>query len=161
MTDPLAPLRLATSARVALGRAGDALPTARLLELRAARAAARDAVHAPLQELDLPGALHVRSAAPDRATYLQRPDLGRRLADGTALPRGDHDVVFVVADGLSALAVQRHAVPVLRALREPPRRVGRRPRRGRDERPGGPRRRGRRRRSAPARWSSSSASARA
>jgi ethanolamine ammonia-lyase small subunit len=48
VTDPLAALRASTRARVALGRAGDALPTSELLELRAAHAAARDAVHVPL-----------------------------------------------------------------------------------------------------------------
>jgi ethanolamine ammonia-lyase small subunit len=118
MTDALDALRAATRARVALGRAGDSLPTARLLELRAAHAAARDAVHHPLDPalLDLPQALRVHSAAADRAEYLQRPDLGRVLAPGTELPRGEHDVAFVVADGLSPLAVHTHAVPVLRAV---------------------------------------------
>lgn len=121
MSDLLADLRAATRARVALGRAGDALPTARLLELRAAHAAARDAVHTPLDPslLDLgPDVLEVRSAAPDRATYLQRPDLGRRLAEGTEMPRGEHELVLVVADGLSPLAVHSHASPVVAAIRE-------------------------------------------
>lgn len=119
--DPLRMLRAATSARVGLGRAGDALPTARLLELRAAHAAARDAVHAPL---DAPAvveqvralgveAVGARSMAADRAQYLQRPDLGRRLAKGDGLERGEYDVVFVIADGLSPAAIRQHAVPML------------------------------------------------
>ncbi|GAA3234958.1 ethanolamine ammonia-lyase subunit EutC [Pseudonocardia petroleophila] len=123
MSDPLDALRAATRARVALGRAGDALPTARLLELRAAHAAARDAVHAPLDvdalATDLDGTvLRVTSAATSRAEYLQRPDLGRRLADGTELEAGGHDVVLVLADGLSPQAVHAHGVPMLRALVE-------------------------------------------
>jgi len=121
MSDPLETLRDATRARVALGRAGDALPTARLLELRAAHAAARDAVHTPL-DVDALAAelggdpLRVTSAASGRAEYLQRPDLGRRLADGTELERGGHDVVIVLADGLSPQAVHAHGVPMARAL---------------------------------------------
>jgi ethanolamine ammonia-lyase small subunit len=121
MSDPLESLRAATRARVALGRAGDALPTSRLLELRAAHAAARDAVHSPLDvdalvtDLDGP-VLHVASAAASRAEYLQRPDLGRRLAEGTELTAGEHDVVIVLADGLSPQAVEAHGVPMLRAL---------------------------------------------
>lgn len=122
--DPLAALRASTRARVALGRAGDALPTSRLLELRAAHAAARDAVHSPLDVDELAGAAaelgvsvaRVTSAAPSRAEYLRRPDLGRRIADGTSLEHGDHDLVIVLADGLSPLAVQSHAVPMLREI---------------------------------------------
>jgi ethanolamine ammonia-lyase small subunit len=122
--DPWAVLRSATRARVALGRAGDALPTARELEFRAAHAAARDAVHQPLDpalvRAHLPGAelLEVHSAAPDRATYLQRPDLGRQLAEGTELPRGDADLAVVVADGLSPRAVHEHAAGLVTALLE-------------------------------------------
>ena len=57
------------------------------------------------------------SAAPDRATYLHRPDLGRRL-DAESRERlapltGDYDAAFIIADGLSALAVHRHAAPLL------------------------------------------------
>ena len=89
-------LRSATRARVALGRAGDGLPTARLLEFRAAHAAARDAEHSPLDVPALVAALadtglevlEVESAAPDRATYLQRPDLGRQLSSSASLPTG-------------------------------------------------------------------------
>jgi ethanolamine ammonia-lyase small subunit len=149
--DPWAVLRSATRARVALGRAGDALPTARELEFRAAHAAARDAVHQPLDPavvraaldpaldstaldsalggtaLDsalegtaLPGRelLEVHSAAPDRATYLQRPDLGRQLAEGTSLPRVDADLAVVIADGLSPRAVHEHAAGLVTALLE-------------------------------------------
>ncbi len=121
--DPWAVLRAATRARVALGRAGDALPTARELEFRAAHAAARDAVHSPLDvdrlRADAGGeVLVVASAAPDRATYLQRPDLGRLLAEGTALPRTGADLALVLADGLSPRAVQEHGPGLVAALRE-------------------------------------------
>ncbi|SDO48394.1 ethanolamine ammonia-lyase subunit EutC [Geodermatophilus sp. DSM 45219] len=120
--DPWAVLRAATRARVALGRAGDALPTARELEFRAAHAAARDAVHQPLHpdvvRAALPDVelLEVHSAAPDRATYLQRPDLGRQLAEGTELPRVGADLAVVVADGLSPRAVHEHAAGLVTAL---------------------------------------------
>jgi len=123
-TDPWGVLRSATRARVALGRAGDALPTARELEFRVAHAAARDAVHMPLDpdvvRAGLPGheLLEVHSAAGDRATYLQRPDLGRQLADGTDLPRTDADLALVIADGLSPRAVHEHAADLTTALLE-------------------------------------------
>ena len=125
---PLARLRRYTPARIGLGRAGPALPTREVLSLGLAHARARDAVHAAL---DVPGLLAdlaaagvspappvVRSAAPDRATYLLRPDLGRRLAPGEPERLAERAVLaLVVADGLSALAVQRHAVPLVAALR--------------------------------------------
>ena len=132
-----ATLRPTTTARVGLGRAGDSVPTARLLELQAAHAAARDAVHAfldveamtaALAGLGLGDPVLLPSAAPDRATYLARPDLGRTPAtplspagpapDDSAGPDrpGRPDLAVVVADGLSALAVHRHAVPLLEAL---------------------------------------------
>lgn len=126
MSDPFEVLRTATRARVALGRAGDGLPTGRLLEFRAAHAAARDAVHTPL---DVPAVvsalgetgldvLEVTSAAPDRTTYLQRPDLGRVLAEGTDLPGGSYDLALVVADGLSPRAVADHAAGTVAAVLE-------------------------------------------
>ncbi|MGW7539616.1 ethanolamine ammonia-lyase subunit EutC [Streptomyces sp. NPDC054770] len=126
-------LRRHTQARIGLGRSGSALPTRHRLDLQAAHAAARDAVHSPF-EPDVVAAglaglptVRVRSAAGDRSTYLQRPDLGRRLdpLDRAHLPAGDWDVVFVVADGLSSRAVHEHAAAVLRATaaRLPGRRI--------------------------------------
>jgi len=122
--DPWAPLRPYTPARIGLGRTGDAPPLRSVLDFQMAHARARDAVRAPLDTAALLAglegmpALEVRSQAPDRGTYLRRPDLGRRLDPAClpALPRGGWDVVFVLADGLSATAVQRHAPPLLRAL---------------------------------------------
>jgi ethanolamine ammonia-lyase small subunit len=116
-------LRQHTQARIGLGRAGTGLPTHHRLELQAAHAAARDAVHSPFEPDVVAEALRgeptirVRSAAPDRLTYLQRPDLGRRLepTDRAHLPVGDWDVVFVVADGLSSRAVHEHAAAMVRA----------------------------------------------
>jgi ethanolamine ammonia-lyase small subunit len=118
-------LRDFTSARVGLGREGNSLPTSELLTLQLAHARAREAVYSKLDlqslglELKTSGqeVLFVQSAAPDRATYLRRPDLGRRLSDEshkvTAARKGEVDVVFVIADGLSALAVQHHAARFL------------------------------------------------
>lgn len=122
-------LRALTPARIALGRAGSALPTGEVLRFGLAHARARDAVHLPLDvaqlESELAAAgfasLRVHSAAPDRRAYLLRPDLGRQLrADGRetllASASTPADVCFVIADGLSAQAVQRHAVPLLQAF---------------------------------------------
>jgi ethanolamine ammonia-lyase small subunit len=120
--DPFAILRRATSARIGLGRAGQALPTAPMLALQFAHARARDAVHTPLDTAHIAASigrdcLVVDSAAPDRGAYLRNPDLGRRLGPQTpALPRSDDDLAIVIADGLSATAVHAHAVPVLDAL---------------------------------------------
>ena len=110
-------LRSFTPARVDIGRTGHSLPTAELLHFRLDHARARDAVFEPLDptSLGIPHLL-VHSAAPDRAVYLRRPDLGRRLAAGVRLDRGEYDAAVVIADGLSAPAVHRHAVPLLDAL---------------------------------------------
>jgi ethanolamine ammonia-lyase small subunit len=124
--DPLwAGLRKLTPARIGLNRAGASLATAPLLEFKLAHARARDAVHDALDEAKLSAelavlglhVLTVASAALDRQRYLMRPDLGRQLAPDAAsvlAPHaGSHDVAFVVADGLSARAVQSHAQRVL------------------------------------------------
>jgi len=113
-----------TRARIGLGRVGNSIPTARLLEFQLAYAEARDAVLAGADFAAIAAALlprdsyRVRSLATDRASYLRRPDLGRRARhdDLDALPKGPFDAVFVIADGLSARAVQTHAVPLLQVL---------------------------------------------
>ncbi len=115
-------LRDYTAARVELGRAGNSLPTAELLAFQLAHARARDAVHLPLDAASLVKELNtecllLKSAAPDRATFLRRPDLGRRLNTPLKPAQRGFDAVFVIADGLSALAVHRHAVPLLRRVK--------------------------------------------
>jgi ethanolamine ammonia-lyase small subunit len=113
-------LRRSTPARIGLDRAGHAMTTSGALDLGEAHARARDAVHVPLDVDALAGDLAdlhpliVTSQAPDRSTYLRRPDLGRLLASRTGQPPPSSDVVFVLADGLSATAVGKHAAAVLR-----------------------------------------------
>jgi ethanolamine ammonia-lyase small subunit len=118
---PWRDLRRFTDARVGLGRVGTAQPTAAHLDFQEAHARARDAVWSALDVSALEAALarptlRVRSAAADRREYLLRPDLGRRLAGGSALPRAPGCVALVVADGLCATGVQRHASGVLDLL---------------------------------------------
>jgi ethanolamine ammonia-lyase small subunit len=128
--DPWLGLRRFTDARLAQGRVGGSLPTAPMLAFQLAHARARDAVHLPFDAngirdaADDAAALNVRSAAETRDMYLRRPDLGRRLDEASrahliALPAAEPapDVVFVVADGLSALATQEHALAVFRLAR--------------------------------------------
>jgi ethanolamine ammonia-lyase small subunit len=132
MTQPpqsLRELRQLTPARVGLGRVGAGLPTRALLEFTLDHARARDAVHAALdigtvvaglEALGL-ATLTVSSCAVDRAGYLRRPDLGRRL-DGKSrqlLAERQHpgcDLAIAVGDGLSPAAVNAHALDVVRAL---------------------------------------------
>ena len=121
LPDPWAALRANTPARIALGRAGTSLPTKEVLGFGLAHARARDAVHHALDvekllsELKDHNPISVRSAAGDRATYLTRPDLGRRLAGEL---KGNAEVVVAIEDGLSAVAVQTHAVPLLGELKK-------------------------------------------
>ena len=130
-------LRGLTPARIALGRAGSGLPTAAWLDFAMAHAQARDAVHLPL-DADAVGAevaalglavVHAASRAPDRATYLRRPDLGRRLDDASraalaAAGENAADLALVVADGLSARAVHAGAAAVIAAFLPHARRAG-------------------------------------
>jgi ethanolamine ammonia-lyase small subunit len=129
--DPWSGLRAFTPARIALGRAGTSLPTRPHLDFQLAHAQARTAVHAVLDVPDLLarlapldlGTLSLASAAEDRAMYLQRPDKGRRLdaasrARLAAWPVSEEapEVVFVIGDGLSALAIAENAAPFLAVM---------------------------------------------
>ena len=120
-----AKLRAATPARIGLTRSGTAVATRELLAFQFAHAQARDAVNDPLDVAALTaalesqglGAIRLASSAPDRRVYLARPNLGRRLdaASKAVLASGPRsfDIVFVLADGLSARATAMHAPPLL------------------------------------------------
>jgi ethanolamine ammonia-lyase small subunit len=119
--NPWTQLREFTAARIALGRAGHSLPTRELLAFQLAHAKARDAVHDALDVRSFPrlNPILLKSLARDRITYLRRPDLGRRLDPESAdrFTRGEWDAVLIVADGLSATAVHRHAIPLIDSLK--------------------------------------------
>ena len=140
VANPWRDLRQFTDARIGLGRAGISLPTAELLAFQLSHAQARDAVNLPLdisrlttllsttsvlENLDPP--LVVTSQAIDRLTYLQRPDLGRKLSEHgrnqlidyvnrNNIPNKPYDLAIVVVDGLSSLAVQNNAQPFINEL---------------------------------------------
>ncbi|MDO9327876.1 MAG: ethanolamine ammonia-lyase subunit EutC [Pseudomonas sp.] len=132
--NPLLELRRLTPARIALGRTGTSMPTSAQLDFQYAHAQARDAVHLPFDHAGLSSqlaevgreSLLLHSAATNRDTYLQRPDLGRKLSDESAQTLREYaqanpggvDLVIVVADGLSALAVHRHTLPFLARMQE-------------------------------------------
>ena len=124
--DPWHGLRSLTRARIGLGRSGNAQRSTDVLAFQAAHAQARDAVHTPLDidamhaQLKNEPCLLVHSRAPDRPTYLRRPDLGRRLdAESLAsLKKGSWDAVFVAADGLSSVATTEGAVALYHAMKE-------------------------------------------
>lgn len=124
-------LREYTAARIGLGRAGISVPTKHLLAFQLAHAQAQDAVHLPLDvkqlinEIESPSeCLSVHSQVSDRAHYLQRPDLGRRLSSESAdllkqyaAPQDEaYDLAIVIVDGLSSFAIQKNAAPLFSAL---------------------------------------------
>jgi ethanolamine ammonia-lyase small subunit len=129
--NPWQRLRQLTPARIALGRAGGSLPTSAQLDFQFAHAQARDAVHLALDSVALLDSIRalgleglaLHSAAANRDSYLQRPDLGRQLDEDSAMQLSERaapgcDLAVVIADGLSALAVQRHALPMLERIVE-------------------------------------------
>ena len=127
--DPWAGLRTFTAARIALGRTGTSVPLREALAFRLAHAHARDAVYstlntaqllAELPALELP-VCQVHSQASTRQDYLQRPDQGRQLTGGSRTSIMEHtdsvhDITIVLADGLSATAINTHALPLLQLL---------------------------------------------
>ena len=128
--DPWAHLRGYTAARIALGRTGGSQTTGPLLDFRLSHARAKDAVHFPFDSGELAATLRghghevmeLESHAPDRASYLRRPDWGRKLSEASrhalsdiARDRGP-DLVIMVSDGLSSLAAMEQSVPLLNTL---------------------------------------------
>ena len=129
--DPWQQLKSFTRARIAIGRVGTSLPTKEVLDFGLSHAMARDAVHLALDidalEADIRkhdfSTIRVKSMATDRATYLLRPDWGRRLHEQSALQLQNIsdakpvEFLIVVGDGLSSLAVARHAAPLLAEIK--------------------------------------------
>ncbi len=135
--DPWRKLRQFTDARIGIGRVGTSIPTEELLQFQLSHAQAIDAVHVPLDTEQLrtelaqdallkpylPG-FSLHSQAVDRMTYLQRPDLGRRLDDESMAKLKAHsdqsltpyDLAIVIVDGLSSYAITHHAKPFINAL---------------------------------------------
>jgi ethanolamine ammonia-lyase small subunit len=118
-------LRLTTQSRIGLGRVGNALPTPRVMEFNVAHAAARDAVHIPLDVptfaatvagVGIGDPILVTSQATSRGEYLRRPDLGRLPANLERVPASAADIGVVLADGLSPRALAQHGLGVLTAL---------------------------------------------
>ncbi len=119
-------LRQFTDARIALGRTGASLPTKEVLGFSLSHARAKDAIHTPfdrasvatkLRQMGLES-INVSSAAPNRAIYLTRPDLGRKLSQDSReeLLEKDYppvDVALFIGDGLSSKAVHKQAVPLI------------------------------------------------
>jgi ethanolamine ammonia-lyase small subunit len=129
--DPWTQLKSFTRARIAIGRVGSSLPTKEVLDFGLSHAMARDAVHLALdvdaleteiKSHDFP-TIRAKSMAPDRASYLLRPDWGRRLHEQSLSNLQNFhqtkpiDFLIVVGDGLSSLAVARHVVPLLAEMR--------------------------------------------
>ena len=125
---PLNPLKEFTAARVGIGRTGTSIPTKQSLAFKLAHAHARDAVYSVLdidglsndiKQFNLP-VLLLHSKAGNRAEYLQRPDLGRKLKKSSANQlkeyTGDYDVSIIIADGLSAAAINENVIGLLNHL---------------------------------------------
>jgi ethanolamine ammonia-lyase small subunit len=127
--DLLGPLKEFTAARIGIGRTGASIPVKQSLAFKLAHAHARDAVYSDLdidklsidlKQFDLP-VLQLHSKAAYREQYLQRPDLGRQLNEESIEQLNNHsvngiDIVIVIADGLSAAAVNGNAISLLKIL---------------------------------------------
>jgi len=128
ITDSWESLKEFTAARIALGRVGNSIPLSASLEFKLAHAHARDAVYSELDRnalltglaaFELP-VLEIHSRAENRNQYLQRPDLGRIPADESLQLLKEHaaafDICIILADGLSATAINTNVIPLLQTL---------------------------------------------
>lgn len=134
--NPWALLKDYTDARIGLGRSGVSIPTSHSLAFQLAHAQAQDAVHLSLDVENIVEQLFVNdinketspillhSQAINRTTYLQRPDLGRRLDKNSSeilkkIKANDntfYDLSIVIVDGLSSLAIKENAINFIKKL---------------------------------------------
>ena len=115
----------ATNARLGVGRAGPRPLTAPLLLFQADHGVTQDAIHGEVSQevLDRFDLYTVTTRVEDRAEYLLRPDLGRRLADEAKATISEKcakgpDVQIVVGDGLSAAAIDNNLPDILPVIEQ-------------------------------------------
>lgn len=121
-------LKAHTHARIALGNVGGSLPTQEVLSFKLAHAKAKDSIFIPLNINELTKEIilfelplfTIKSRIKNRNEYLKRPDLGRRLDEQSIEILGknnqEFDLIFVITDGLSAEAVNVHAVRLIEEI---------------------------------------------
>lgn len=123
--DGLRNLCATTNARIGVGRAGARPKTPSLLLFQADHGVTQDAIYGVVSEetkapLNL---FSVSSQAQDRAEYLLRPDLGRKLTDEAKATIAEKcvigpDVQICVGDGLSAAAITNNLNDIYPVLKE-------------------------------------------
>ncbi len=122
-------LKKYTNARIALGRSGNSLPTTKVLEFRMAHALAKDAINTELDIINLVedvkklslNSILVQSQITNETDYLKNPNIGRLLNEMSLkkledCPEKNTTLSIIIADGLSAEAVNIHAVKLIAHL---------------------------------------------
>lgn len=122
-------LKKYTNARIALGRAGHSLPTNKVLEFRMAHAMAKDAINTELDLLNLGEdikklglkSMILQSQITNDINYLKNPNMGRFLNEMSLkeledCPKKNNTLTIIIADGLSAEAVNIHAIKLIEQL---------------------------------------------
>jgi ethanolamine ammonia-lyase small subunit len=122
-------LRSFTEARIALGRTGVSQSTEKILSFSLAHAMARDSIYQPFEKNILEQELNelhremilLKSKVSEKKEFLLRPDLGRQLSEESiekinACQTSPFDICINISDGLSAKAVNTHAIPLLKIL---------------------------------------------
>lgn len=130
VTDPADPdglqnLCAATNARLGVGRAGPRPRTAPLLLFQADHGVTQDAILGAVGQevLDRFDLFTVTTQVADRAEYLLRPDLGRRLSEESKATISERcvktpDVQIVVGDGLSSAAIEANLPDMLPVIQQ-------------------------------------------
>jgi ethanolamine ammonia-lyase small subunit len=121
----LANLAATTTARLGVGRAGPRPRTASLLLFQADHGVTQDAIYGEVAEAtkDAFDLFTVTTRVADRAEYLLRPDLGRRLSDEAKTTIAERctkkpQVQIVVGDGLSAAAIDNNLGKILPVVQQ-------------------------------------------
>jgi ethanolamine ammonia-lyase small subunit len=112
-------LRAATTARIAVGRAGPRPRTSTLLLFQADHGVTQDSIYGQVTEdvINKFNLFTVTTQAKDRGEYLLRPDLGRKLSEEGRKTVAERcvkhpQVQIVVGDGLSAAAINNNLAAI-------------------------------------------------